>query len=572
MATDPQLQGFLSGGDKITTQRGGAGQAFSPTDATKQPKLEVVAPLDVNAAPGQAQALAKALNVGLAVATPAVEEKARMQGAGEAASGQADVALNQVDQDKMAKIDAYRMGATRAITEKATLSALDKAQAFAASAEGQKLPLTDTQTDGTSPMKKGLLSTLDDMLRTDLSHLTGDPQSARVVAPMVQHFMNEVAGQRTERDIKNNQSAAEDSAQAIAMHAARTNDGSFNWQEQFDKLSGVYGGDRRAASQALVHSIGAAAVAAKDPSIIDKFIPESTKTADGQTLAGPGQTPENEAYLTEARAHAVAAQKGQWTEDRGKDAVTITTAIIAGKDPRAMLRDYAAKPGADHSFIEGAWNFYQSQRRQGEADALDSPTAYAIQRKISVGEVTTPAQLVQEVNASGLQGKAASQMLTKGLDTLRNVQSVGQDDPSVRAGASEIDGTYKPVTGPAGNILTPAAAAQHTAAMADYRQLVQQYMHNGKSGDEAAVMATQDVKKKYGSSMNNPDGTANTSGKMPRTDNEQAAVVRTQGTSAPQLINAGINADALRHLYDTGSISFVDYEAATQTLIQHHTK
>lgn len=571
MAAEIPLQGFLSGGELNTQQSTkGTVKEFSPTSAVAQPKLQVVAPLDVNAAPTQAMALAKALNVGIATAEPMLEQKAVQYGADQSTKGQADVALGQVDPDKMAKIDAYRMGATRAITEKSTLDAISKVEAFVASPEGQALPLTDTAGDGTTPMKKGLLSTVDDMFRSALGGLTKDPDSARVVAPMVQHTMNEIAGERTQRDIKNNQQNAEDSATAIALRSAKTGDGSFNWKDQQAKLRGVYGGDNRAANSALIHSVAAAAIAAKDPSLLDKFIPESITTEDGQTLAGPGQTPENAAYLATARAQASAAQKGQWEEDRKVDTATITTLTLNGKDPTAAIKDYLSKPGASFAEAQSMYNFYQAKQEKGVADTLDGPSTYKLQTQIATGDITTPAQIVAYANGTGIKGKALGQLVTKGMDMLHSTQSTTQDDPSIRAGLQDVDGTYKAVTGPAGNILAPAASAQHVAAMVDYKERTTQLMRQGKTAEEAATTATREVKEKYGAPMTDSQGQMRADQNVPKTDHEQGNLVRTAPTNAAAMRAAGITGATLKHLVDSGEITFAEASAAAQAILDAH--
>src|SRR5437764_722197 len=125
MATDPTLPSFLTGGQLNTTESLGKNiPGFAPTSSDQQPKLNVTAPLDVQAAPSQAMALAKALNLGWSIAEPKINASLERKGKQDVAEGEAAATMGNVDQVKAAQIEGYRIGAARVTTEQHTLQAM----------------------------------------------------------------------------------------------------------------------------------------------------------------------------------------------------------------------------------------------------------------------------------------------------------------------------------------------------------------------------------------------------------------------------------------------------------------
>jgi hypothetical protein len=298
---DPTVQGFLTGGQQSASEQAVSSPGFGATDSTAQTKLGVFAPLDVKAAPAQAEALANALNVGWSLAKPQLLKDTERTGKEDAAAGEVAAATSSVDPVKAATIEGYRIGAARGTTEKNTLQSLMGAT---------DLINKDANDGGWANLPAPqLLDKIDEYFRGKLGGLETSPESAQVIAPMIQHFMNEAAGNRIARDVRNTQSQAQDTVSALAMHAAQANDGSFDPQVQMDKMAQTFLGDRSAANQAYVAAVTQAAVAAHNPDIIDKFIPKSVTTADGQTIDGPGFVPKNAAAIEAARINATELQK-----------------------------------------------------------------------------------------------------------------------------------------------------------------------------------------------------------------------------------------------------------------------
>lgn len=572
---DPTLPGFLNGGQRPNNEQAfSAGAGFGPSNSLDQPKLQVVAPLDVNAAPSQAEALAKALNVGWSLAQPQLNKDLERRGQQDASLGSADAALNQIDPVKMAKVDGYRIGATRTVTEQHTLAALNEASQKMQT-DWQTLPLHDTNTAGNGAIstQKGLLSNLDDFFRSRLGGLDKDPEAARVIAPMIQHFMNEAAGQRVERDIKMTQQNAEDTAQALAMHAAHANDGSFTWDEQFKKMTQVYGGDKRAASQALVHSLGEAAVQARNPGLIDLFLPAKTKLEDGQEIDGPGQTPANAAYLDEARSRARVLMDQDNKKVIQSSETGIMDRVLSGQDPRAMLHQYAGMPGADPHFLESAFNWYRELTKAHTEDELDTGAASSVIAGVAKGDITSANQVLQAVTEAHITGKAKSQLIDKALTTLRTVQTTDVDDPAFRAGQQYIDSQYKPGINPlTGKFQNPAAANQHAGILLDYRTEVAKQIKNGTGPEEAANNALTTVQQKWGQPIESADMKVHNNGPAPATDLDQATVIKNAPGNPKAFYNSRVNAGDIKRLRDLNMISDTEAATAAQLVIDRHNK
>jgi hypothetical protein len=486
MPLDPTLPSFLTGGQLNTTESGKAGAPFSPTSSTDQPKLNVVAPLDVTAAPTQAAALARALNIGWKMAEPVLEKKAAKQGEEDAAIGSLDALTGNVDPVKQAQIEGYRIGAARTQVEQHTVAAIQDAHQLAAT-DWAALPLSDANGN------KGLLSTMDDFFRSRLAGLEKDPEAAKIVAPMLQHALNEMAGTKVRDSIAQTRQGAADVATALAMHAAQSGDGSFKWSEQFDKLTQVYGGDRHAASTALVQAVGEAAVQAHKPSIIDTLLPQSTTLADGQQIAGPGSTPENASYLDSARRRATSLQNEDIKQSNEKVAASITNQVLSGKDPTALLHAYLGQPGADPAFARSTLDWFKSLSRQNDADQLDTGAAANITVSVAKGDISSTAQLVTAAQSAGITGKALSQLIKQNTSLLATTQAVDQNDPAYRDGRSWIERTYKPATDQLGRLLHPAAGQQQADAMREFSATYQKLLTQGKSSIEAAATATNQV-------------------------------------------------------------------------------
>src|ERR1700733_9198341 len=217
----------------------------------------VVAPLDVQAAPTQAMMLAKALGHAVDVANPELEQQARQQGAADVASGEADAALGNVDPNNTAR--GYAVGVTKIQTQATAVQAANAAKQFYAASP--TMPMNDS-TDENGNKVPGLISSIDNIFRQHFPDgQETNPEQAKEMSPILTNTISEIAGAKNVATIRQNQQQAEDNASALILHDVQTPGVSpaFNLQDQLATLTQVYGGDKSAARDAVVHAIGEAA-------------------------------------------------------------------------------------------------------------------------------------------------------------------------------------------------------------------------------------------------------------------------------------------------------------------------
>lgn len=548
----------------------GAPDSFGPS-ATPTTQLNVVAPLDVTAAPSQGDALAKALGVANQTLQAPLRKDQIAEGKKDATEGQADQILNQVDPDKMANITGYAAGAHRISVEQSTLQALNTIETKAHT-DWANDPVYDT-TDVNGNVVPGVLSKADAELRTQLSGLETDPDAARVMAPLIQRSLNTIAGQRISQQIEQTQQSGIDNATALAVRQASRGDGSFNWNDQFTALTQVYQGDKHKASMALVHAVGQATIQAQDPTLPDKLdIPDkitfTDKLGNTQTLDGPMYVPGNAQVLEEAKAKALELQT------KSNHAVVMSTenqiaaGVLQDKDPTQALLQYSKMPGATPAFLVSMSNFYKERDKAGIEDDLNSPAFASVQRDVLLGNTTTAPQLVASIEHAGLTGKAYVQAMQKGLDGLRATQTTNQDDPAVRGGVQYLDSMYRPGADPiTGKFNNTAAVGQHAGVIMDYRGEVEQLMKGGKSSEEASNTAMQDVQKKWGDPVENPRAKSN---RAPVTDVDRAAAIMSALKSPEQMAQLHVNGSDIKRLRDIGYLTPADAETAARAALAKH--
>jgi hypothetical protein len=401
---------------------------------------------------------------------------------------------------------------------------------------------------------------MDAFFKSKLGGLETDPTAAPLLHPLIQHFYNETTGAAIKQQQDDTLNTAVQTIQARALYSYKNADPSFSWSTGYSQLTGL-GVAPTQASSMMVHAIGEAAVQAGNPKLIDQYLPKPGEVPGG---VSPGDVPANAQYLDQARARAtdVAAKNNKVALTSSEN--SLASLAVQHKDISGPLLQYLQTPGADPHFAMSIHDFANTIGKQDEADQLDSGSAARVTASIATGDISNPRQLVDAVNNSGLDPKARDQLLSKGLDTLKSVQSAGQDDPAMKAMQSDLDSRYKPGTNPlTGKFNNEAAASQHAGILLDYRTEYQAAIKGGTSTQLAAQQAYDAVQKKWG----DPIETAKLAPKSePLNDVDQMSVIQTHDAKALHV--HGITSGDIRRLHGLGMVSDDDARAAYTAIIQ----
>lgn len=549
---------------------GSRAPGFAPTDPSNI-TTQVVAPLDVQAAPDVAHQLAVALGHAQPMVESGLREDAMAAGMKDAEKehaneqqGSTDAYLGQIDPEKAKTVVGYGEGAHRASVEMNTITALNDLRSKVAT-EWLDKPLHDyTAADGTS--QPGIMSMADDFLRSRLGGLDTDPNAAKIMGPMVQHAMNEIAGAKNHQEIVHTQQLAEDTASGLLLNDIQHGTNSFVVNDQLTKLSQVYGGDMHAARSALVHAVGEAAVTGGDPSVITKYLPNGVDFGNGATL-----TPENQQYLDNARARATEAQQrnNQAVVRQSED--NIASAMLQNKDPTEMLHAYLQLPGAHAETALSMYDWYYRRGKQREQDSVDNnQNTWDMDRAIAGGDITNGGDLLKWLSDRGVGNtKAGNMMFQRGMNNIRTFQNTSGDDPDYRALYTSLDQKYKPGVNPmTGKFLNDSANSQHAGVLLDFRAEYNQYQKGGMSSPEAARKAAAQVEGKYGTPVEDPSNRTGGNWQAPKDDISQAQIVRDAWKDPSALARSAISAKDLVRLRDTGMISSADADRTAAQLLQ----
>lgn len=536
---------------------GGFGPTGSPTT-----QLGVYAPLNVEGPPSQASLLAKSLGVLQEQITPVLNRRARMQGAADVSAGESAATLGDVNPELEAKNEGYRIGASRTVAQQHALTAMDDFEKqLSTNTDMQNLPLLDSK-EGAGD---GLLSKADAFFRQQLGGLENDPVTAKAVMPIVQNYLNNLAAKTVQRQIATTQQTAVDNAVTLAgAEAALANAGNggvFNYGDQLDTLKKLFGGNGVEAQTQLSQALIDKAVAAHDPKILSLIAPAPD---------APALSPVLQVKIAEA-GQRIKGLVNSDNETWNKQAQSpIMDSILSGKDPTAQLHTYLAHPGSDAEFAKSAMGFFHSLATDNANDQLDSSAAARVIADVAGGQTTTAAQLLKAVTASGVSGKAQTQLLDKGLSTLRSVQSTNVDDPTIRAGVTHLQELYKVGQDPlTGKILNPAQLSQMSGALLDYRTEVQKLIGQGKSAEEAMSTTLQTVQKKWGEPLEQGKNFSNRP--LPSTDVDLSNIIRSN-RDPRALAHAGVTGAELIRLRGLGMISDSDANQAAAVLNTRYTK
>lgn len=544
---------------------------FSPS-ATPTTQLNVVAPLDVDAAPTQAMALAKALGHGNDIAQQALGKMAREQGSADEAQGEAAASMglnNPSDSDSVsAATHGFAIGFTKVQTQQKAFQAADAAKQFAAA--NPTMPLNDYTNDDGSPAQ-GLLHHIDAIYKQAFpGGEEKDPEAARAMSPILSHTINEIAGQRNLDVIKNTQQNAEDVETAKLSHDLQNGTQFFNKDDALTTLKNVYGNDDRAALSALVHVVGEGGVTGANPSVIRQLLPKDADFGGGVRL-----TPADQMYLDNAVARATEAQNRNNRETVKQSADNITLLTLNGKDPLPAIKEYLKLPGADAGEARAMFDWAYKKGKETESDnAENNQSGWEMSASINRGELTNGGQIMAFLDSNNLAGtKVGNLLLQKGMSELRNVQNINQDDPDYRASRDFVFNTYRPAVGPLGKLMNPTAQSQQTGALSDYNTEYTAQVRQGKSSTEAARAARASVVDKWGAPVEDPKGMANPNATMPTADVDRAAVIHSISTGSQGVRAfhaAGITATDVVNLTRNNLISVDEGELAMRLIIAKH--
>ena len=549
-------------------------QGFTP-GSPPNTQLQVVAPLDVDAAPQQAQALAKALGHGDDIAQQWLGKEAREQGANDEAEGEAAASLGYVSPADSGAPNAtahgFAVGFSKVQTQQTAFRASQAAQSFAA--QNPTMPL-DQYTDEQGNTQPGLLRSIDDIFK---QHFPGgvekDPEAARAMAPILTHTINEIAGQRNLQVIKDAQEQAEDLATSKLSYDIQHGTQFFNRDEALSDLQKVYGNDHRGALSALVHAVGEGSVTGADPSVVRQLLPKDADFGGGVRL-----TPQDQMYLDNAQARATEAQQRNQGMVAKQSMDNMTLMALNGKDVLPGLKQYLTLPGANGEQARALYDWVYKKGKEAEADSEENnKVGWDLMEHVNSGEITNGGQAMAFLRDQGLAGtKVGNTILQKAMSEVRNVQNINQDDPDYRSNRQLIADIYRPATGPLGKLMNPAAAAQQAGALSDYSTEYQTAVRQGKSSTDAARAARASVMQKWGDAIEGPSGMANPNQKLPTTDVDRAAVIqglRSGGAGGLRSFHSsGINAADVKQLTDMGMISVDDGELAMRLILSQHTR
>jgi flagellar biosynthesis chaperone FliJ len=517
----------------------------------------VVAPLDVQAAPTQAMALAKALGHAVDVATPELAQQARQQGAADEASGEAAAALGNVDPNNTAQ--GYAVGVTKIQTQTTAVQAANAAKQFYAA--NPTMPMNDS-TDENGNKVPGLISSIDNIFRQHFPDgQETNPEQAKVMAPILTNTISEIAGAKNVATIRQNQQQAEDTASALLMHDAQ-NPGSqaFNVQDQLATLTQVYGGDRSAARDSLVHAIGEAAVHTGQPDIINHLLP-----TDVDFGGGAGLTPANQSYIDTATQRATAKQQQNQGNAAGQSEMNIVQQVSKGKDPTAMLDQYATLPGASPSFYRQMTDWYRSSSTKAD-DKAPPAASFDLQSAVYTGQVTSAAQAQQWVSAKGYKGQAAVDLMGHAVSALSETQKTNADDPNYKATSEYLSSQYTNLDPLTRDWTSVQAKQQHANVMQTFVQSYNQAVSQNKSPADAAASASAQAQQQWGAPMSEQKSVQ----KVPQTPQDQAAFLRNRGNLTPSALSAaGLNGSTIKQLRDRNLISSDEASAAASALLNH---
>jgi hypothetical protein len=550
------------------TSGAGFGSTVNPADLGSI-EVSPIHSLDVDGATEGAKLLAAVFSKPFAIASKDATDRYNAQQEADKNQGQIDAMNGNVDQEQMRSVmgmaSAYANGVKMSQTQMKGYEADQKARQLFAANPG--MSLLDT-TDENGNKVPGLHTQIDNIFANAFpGDQEKDPTIANVLAPIMQHTLNEITAASYQHKIRTDQQTAEDSTQAGVMHAIQFST-PISIPMELDKLTKVYGSDARQGREALVHAIGEAAVATANPDAITKYLPPGIDLGGGATL-----TPENQQYLDAAKNRALEAQTRGNHVAAQSAANGIADSMLSGTDPTAQLHDYLKIPGASATEALDMFNWYYRRGKERASDSVDNDhNTWDMDRALASGDITSGSQLIGWLSQRGVGNtKAGNQLLQRGMSNLRSFQSANADDPDYRAGLSFISNVYKPGVNPlTGKFMNDAANSQQAGAMVDYRQLYQQQLRiQGTSATDAARKAQKAVLDKWGDPVEST--TRKQTGALPKTYADEVDAVRQAGANPKAFLDANISGNDIAAMRDSGLISQEEAANAAQVRLSRLT-
>jgi hypothetical protein len=544
--------------ESLTSAPSSGGFGADPNASSSFGSIEVspVHQLDVDGATENAHALAAVFAKGADLADTVIKQKNDAADA----QGYLDGSVGAVNVSAQSSIsaNAYAAGAKRAQTQMTAITAANQAKQFFAA--HPDMPLTDS-TDENGQTVKGLMSNVDDIFKQAFpGGAEQDPVVAKLIGPLVQHTFNEITGASYQASIQSTQQGAEDAQTALAVHDAQNPGGGlFNVQQSLDTMTKVFGGDARKGREALVQSVGEAAVQSGQPGLIDRLLPNGLDLGNGATL-----TPQNLAYLDGARNRATAAAQKTNEQALKSAGMAVVQAIGAGKDPSATLDAYSKMPGADPNFYRSQLDWFRSQGADNASRAINTGDAADLQASIASGSITSVEQAQQFVAARGYKAGAAVDLMTHAGSWLSAVQHTNQDDPQFRAQQDRLNELYHTIDPLTGQWTSVDSKMQHANVMLSYVTNYTQAVQQGTAPAQAAQQAADKAQKQWG----DPKSQTDAQQKMPTDNYSAAAYIRNSANRTPSALKAaGIDGTRIKTLRDANLLSADEANAAATALL-----
>lgn len=594
-------------------QPGQMGQAVVPfggygPSAPPRTALEVVAPLNVRAKPGQMSYLAQQMlqfsdQMRRPMMFAADAEGRNRADAGNAAAtiagakvdAQGNVDTSQMspeDQQRFQSDSLFRIGAVRA-------SAQNSLKAWIT---GTEQALADPNNPMSQMDSQSLAVALDQSARQSLGGLESDPITARAIAPMYSAFLQHTVSQRVQRQVEQTQTTALDNQLTIATAQLSTADSAAGgkgqgvvpqaqlgaaWANARKDMTRLTFGDSQRATEMLVNAFIDKARSSLDARYLD-VIPQAQLDdngqplldSNGQPIAGPAVAPQTAIRIREAQQYI--AQEGGKQNEQAFDAKLTGLAqdyLSSGRDITGDVTRTLSMPGASWTKAAQLLNFIKDRSKEGAS--ADSPEAqqatWGMYTALAHGQINGQSDLLTFINQHHLSTEAANALFTKGTTELAKGRSDEMSDPDYRAGLSQIVAQYAPVPGsPLREFQGNAAAAQSALAQSDYRSVYLAQRAEGQSTQEAARAALEAAKGHAGNPVMSMTGAnqANAArfNQIPETLSGQAADVRSAITQHGQLPAWLKNATQLKQLADLGLLSDAEANQAASLYLaaRHH--
>lgn len=268
----------------VTTRKNSRVQVSAQTNT---PGLDVVAPMDVQTAPGGHVEGWGALQRALGVAGRVYADHKQRVDAEDYEQGMADQRLGKVDQERLERQGKYADGAFKATVITQTSAAIAEIEERAA-----------TEIPNASVEEK--MQWIDAQLMQELGPLAQDPKARREIHEQVQDYLEKVAGRETAINRHQNRATM---VEAFSVKVNQALEGAaFDISALVNEGAPLFDGGRTEAWQVIVDQVATRAEEQNDETILKDLLPHKVTTEDGQTIDSPVSSKTNKARIELARA------------------------------------------------------------------------------------------------------------------------------------------------------------------------------------------------------------------------------------------------------------------------------